>query len=126
MAIATSESPFSHESFKAILYIKTDWTIKKNTTPLFALSGLVKFRKIPIEMTDDIQDLPSLMNRAKALAQAHLVSSEGKITFWGNIESYSLCYRIAYYEPYRCIDPIWTANVDEQPTEYRTYLRGEI
>lgn len=113
MSTETSESPFIHESFKAFLSIKTDWTIKKNTMPLFALSALVPFCKIPIEMTDAIQDLPSLVHRAQVLAQAHFVSSEGKVNFWGNIISYSLCYRLAYYDPIRCIDPIWTVKVDE-------------
>ncbi|HQT01690.1 MAG TPA: hypothetical protein PLU46_09135 [Thiotrichales bacterium] len=116
MSTETSESPFNHESFKAFLSIKTDWTIKKNTMPLFALSGLAKFCKIPIEMSDDIQDLPSLMKHAQALAQAHFVSSEGKVTFWGNIQSYSLCYQLAYYEPTQCIS-IWNPTVDELPTE---------
>lgn len=107
MTTETSELSFSHASFKAFLSINTDWTIKKNTTPLCALSGLVRFCKIPIEMTDDIQDLPSLINRAQALSQAHFVSSEGKVTFWGNIQSYSLCYQLAYYEPIQCIS-IWS------------------
>ena len=116
MVTETSESPFRHESFKAFLSIKTDWTIKKNTMPLFALSGLAKFCKISIEMTDDIQDLPSLVNRARELAQEHFVLSEGKVTFWGDIQSYSLCYQLAYYEPTQCIS-IWNPNVDELPTE---------
>jgi hypothetical protein len=101
---------------KAYLNIKTDWTIKKNTASLVSLSGLAQFKEVPIQLTEDIKDLPTLIDKAKQLALQHYEQSGGRIKFWGKIESYQLCYRTAYYEPIHCTGLILTVNENSATT----------
>lgn len=105
--MTTSESNKSEAFSRAFLQIQTDWNIKKNTQSLVSLLALAQFRVIKIDLTDDIQNLPDLIAKAKQLAAEHYEQSGGSIKFWGKIESYKLCYQTAYYEPTQCIDPIW-------------------
>lgn len=110
----TNTPTSSCEAFsRAYLYIQTDWNIKKNTQPLVSLSGLAQFREVKIELNDDIKNLPDLMSKAKQLAAEHYQHTGGRIDFWGKIESYLLCYRTAYYEPTKCVGPIWEMNNDD-------------
>lgn len=70
------------------IYIKTDFSIKNNTMPIFALAFLhcKRLIRIPYEVFD--ADREEMLPYVSDFAREHYQKSGGKVEFWGNIEVY--------------------------------------
>jgi len=70
------------------LFVKTDFSIKQNTMPIFALAALESRRRLSVPFKNFHQD-KTVMNKALSqLIQSHYAEHQGKLDVWGTIIGY--------------------------------------
>jgi len=78
--------------FHSCLFIDTDFDIRKNTAPLFALAFMESRRRLYLEPEIQMSPVKAQIEHVRKLIPAHFKASGGSIEFWGEIKRYRLVY----------------------------------
>lgn len=70
------------------LYVKTDFSIKQSTFPIFALAALESRRRISVAFEDFQNDKNAMKEILSKSIKSHYSEHNGHLEFWGNIIGY--------------------------------------